>query len=218
LCGFRFLFLLTTLRRCFSRSATADGTNAVVVGSTRYEFGAQTETGSVATSYIPTTTASAPRQADVNVKTGVASLIGQEAGTIYVECSISRNDQTTDRAICDLSDGSANNRILLTKYRNGRLQCYIRTGAVDQAIIFPATIYDNDKLQIAVTYETNKATLYVNGSEVGEDLSVSLATYSVIGLGCLYTGSNTFNDHPSLVALFKEALTDEEIASIPRIT
>jgi len=144
--------------------------------------------GSVATSYIPTTTASAPRQADVNVKTGVASLIGQEAGTIYVECSISRNDQTTDRAICDLSDGSANNRILLTKYRNGRLQCYIRTGAVDQAIIFPATIYDNDKLQIAVTYETNKATLYVNGSEVGEDLSVSLATYSVIGLGVYIQG------------------------------
>jgi hypothetical protein len=45
----------------------------------------QLETSSVATSYIPTTTGSVTRDADVINKTGVSGLIGQTQGTIYAE-------------------------------------------------------------------------------------------------------------------------------------
>ena len=48
-------------------------------------YGSQIETGSVATSYIPTTTGSVTRDADVINKTGVSGLIGQTQGTIYAE-------------------------------------------------------------------------------------------------------------------------------------
>jgi hypothetical protein len=48
-----------------------------------YGWGAQVETGAVATSYIPTTTASATRAAEVCSVSGVSGYIGQTEGTIY---------------------------------------------------------------------------------------------------------------------------------------
>jgi hypothetical protein len=48
-------------------------------------WGAQLETGSVATSYIPTVAATATRNADVISKTGVSGFIGQSQGTLYAE-------------------------------------------------------------------------------------------------------------------------------------
>jgi hypothetical protein len=57
-----------------------DGVNGV------YAWGAQVETGSVATSYIPTTTAAVTRNADVISVTGaVSGCIGQTEGTVYLE-------------------------------------------------------------------------------------------------------------------------------------
>ena len=51
-----------------------------------YIFGAQLETGSIATSYIPTTTGSVTRNADViSVSGAVSGSIGQRQGTIYCE-------------------------------------------------------------------------------------------------------------------------------------
>ena len=52
-----------------------------------YGWGAQLETGSVATTYIPTTTAAVSRAADVISASGalVSGLIGQTEGTIYCE-------------------------------------------------------------------------------------------------------------------------------------
>jgi hypothetical protein len=51
-----------------------------------FVFGAQLETGSVATSYIPTTTGTASRSADViSVSGAVSGAIGQTEGTIYWE-------------------------------------------------------------------------------------------------------------------------------------
>jgi hypothetical protein len=50
-----------------------------------YAFGFQFETGSVATSYIPTTTGTVTRNADVISLTGATDYIGQTQGTIYCE-------------------------------------------------------------------------------------------------------------------------------------
>ena len=58
-----------------------------VTGDVLYGWGAQVETGSVATTYIPTTAAAVSRAADVISASGalVSGLIGQTAGTIYCE-------------------------------------------------------------------------------------------------------------------------------------
>jgi len=73
------------------RANTSDGTMSSTViqsasGNTVYIWGAQIETGSVATSYIPTTTAAVTRNADViSVSGAVSGSIGQTVGTIYCE-------------------------------------------------------------------------------------------------------------------------------------
>jgi hypothetical protein len=70
----------------------AEGNNDVTwpasgaLNLTAYAWGAQIETGSVATSYIPTTTAPITRNADaINVTGAVSGCIGQTEGTVYLE-------------------------------------------------------------------------------------------------------------------------------------
>jgi hypothetical protein len=65
-------------------SDAANGT-ASVSGATMYAWGAQLEAGSIATTYIPTTSGAVSRAADVISASGVSGLIGQTAGTIYCE-------------------------------------------------------------------------------------------------------------------------------------
>jgi len=48
-----------------------------------YIWGAQLETGTVATSYIPTTTQAITRSNEIMTKTSISSLIGQSEGSIY---------------------------------------------------------------------------------------------------------------------------------------
>jgi hypothetical protein len=87
-------------------SYTGTGTSGL------YIFGAQVETGSIATSYIPTTAAPVTRNADVVTLSGaVSGCIGQTEGTLYAEFEI-RSDTPT-RRLLTLSDGSQLNRVML---------------------------------------------------------------------------------------------------------
>jgi hypothetical protein len=79
-------------------------------------WGAQLETGSVATSYIPTTTGSVTRDADVINKTGVSGLIGQTEGTMYAEFEYKTN--IAERRLIALSNGTASDRIMLWTLNN----------------------------------------------------------------------------------------------------
>ena len=58
------------------------------IGGSGWIYGAQLEVGSYPTSYIPTTSASVTRNADVISKTGISSLIGQTEGTLFVDLNI----------------------------------------------------------------------------------------------------------------------------------
>ena len=99
-----------------------DGTSGI------YVFGGQYELGSVATSYIPTTTTSATRNADVITLSGaVSGCIGQTEGTIYAEFEI-RSESTT-RRLLTLSDGSQLNRIMLV-YSSNALRAQIQGSSI----------------------------------------------------------------------------------------
>jgi len=64
----------------------------------------QLETGSVATSYIHTNSASIARGADVIRKTGITSLIGQSEGTVYFEVEVT--DEARNKWFCTLDSAS----------------------------------------------------------------------------------------------------------------
>jgi hypothetical protein len=87
----------------------------------------QIELGAVPTSFIPTTTGSVTRDADVINKTGVSGLIGQTEGTMYVEFEY-RTDTSTRRVLA-ISDGSQLNRVFLY-FAAGSILAGIQGGSV----------------------------------------------------------------------------------------
>jgi hypothetical protein len=87
-------------------SYTGDGTSGV------YLWGAQLEVGAFATSYIPTTSATVTRAADVASITGsdFSSWYNQTEGTMFTEYR-DPGVSGSNRFPCTTSDGTANNRI-----------------------------------------------------------------------------------------------------------
>jgi len=90
-----------------SYSFAGDGTSGI------YLWGAQLETGSFPTSYIPTTTAAVTRSADVASITGAnfSSWYRQDEGTVFVERIQGPIDSTTSRRYFNINDGTTSNRI-----------------------------------------------------------------------------------------------------------
>jgi len=69
---------ITSLNKYTIRvGSTGDGVSGIFI------WGAQVETGSVATSYIPTTTAAVTRNTETIANTAATALIGQSEGTLY---------------------------------------------------------------------------------------------------------------------------------------
>jgi hypothetical protein len=200
------LIATTALSTTYSYGIRLRGGEGTADTVSFYMWGAQLETGSVATSYIPTTTASATRNEDVCAKTGVADVIGQSEGTIWVECNFNRIDPSIDRIVVELSDGTANNRVALTKYRTNRIQYYIRKEAVDQVVITPFTVFEGS-LQIVARYEENNSAIFVNGVNIGEDLSCSIPNTPKISIGVRFDNNpfNNLNDHISFCCLIQRS-------------
>jgi hypothetical protein len=92
------------------------GNEATASSATIAIWGAQLEAGSVATSYIPTTTTGITRGANVINKTGVSGLIGQTEGTMYAEFEYKTN--IAERRLIALSNGTASDRIMLWTLNN----------------------------------------------------------------------------------------------------
>jgi hypothetical protein len=179
-----------------------------------YAWGAQLETGSVATSYIPTTAGTGSRSADViSVSGAVSGSIGQTEGTIYAEVDI-RN--LTDGRILTLFKTSAQ-YILLSKSTN-RLG-----GAIIDTTSSPTTVVNlqtasgsltSGIYKLALAYKQNDFAFYVNGTQVGTSNSGNvIGDYSLIRIGNFDT-SLFFNDRIRAAALYTTRLTDAELQAL----
>lgn len=178
-----------------------------------YLWGAQLEAGSYPTSYIPTTSASVTRNADVISKTGISSLIGQTEGTIFLDANISVRNNT--RVLLDLNNGSntdtiqfvlGGNTLSITIYDSGTLQAGLSGG------------YCLGNKKIAVGYKNNDFVLYINGTQVDTDTNGTVPTMSSINLGSLFIASSyELADSINSAALWKTRLTNDELATLTTI-
>ena len=179
-------------------------------------WGMQAEAGSYATSYIPTTTAAVTRNADVIFKTSATSLIGQTEGTIFAEIKVSKLLGTASRYIFHISDGTTNNRIYMAFsgsssnvlrariFNGGTLQCSIDTSAITTTGTF----------RLAMAYKSNDIVFYVNGTQIGTDISATIPTCSRVDLGHNYAGASQLNDGITNANIWKTRLTNAELASL----
>jgi hypothetical protein len=194
-----------------TRLPTFTGTTTDVL----YGWGAQTETGSVATSYIPTTTAAVTRNADVFAVSGTASgIIGQTQGTIYAEVDLKNFTNAT--RIFAISDGTQANRIAILFNTTNRIRLLATVTSATQADINTATNQPAGIYKIAAAYALNDYALYVNGQQIGTDATALVPACSSVFLGTLETGSglSSLNDRIRAAALYTTRLTNAELAAL----
>ena len=187
-----------------------DGTSSIFV------WGAQVETGPIATSYIPTTTASVTRNKDDITLGSASSLIGQTEGTLYVEVDW-RLATGTFQWLLSANDGTGNNRFAIYKQNADEFRMYaeadddLKTNQGESS-----TAYSGIQ-KFAFAYADADFELYRNGSSISSDTVGSLsalATLTDIDLGQDYNNGLQANMWIRAVALFTRRLSDAECQAL----
>jgi hypothetical protein len=181
-----------------------DGTSGI------YVFGAQYETGSVATSYIPTTTAAVTRSADIVRKTNIASLIGQSEGTVYFEVEVTA--EARDKWICTLDSGNldyiqlgvnAFQRVFVTTIRNN--------ATVGATMLSSVLTVGYHKVAYAYNTATNGCEMFIDGVQnpvLSRTISV-MPLMNAVRVGGFVAGpGDTLKAHIRAGALYPNRLSN----------
>jgi hypothetical protein len=122
----------------------------------------QVEAGSVATSYIPTTTAAITRAADVIRKTSITSLIGQSEGTVYFEVEVT--DEARNKWFCTL-DSSATSFIQMWVNPTRQISAQINNSGTIVVSVLTSSVLAVGYHKVAFAYNTatNGCIMYVDG-------------------------------------------------------
>jgi hypothetical protein len=145
-------------------------------------WGAQLEAGSYATSYIPTTSASVTRNADVISKSGISSLFGSTY-TIFGEY-INQNVNNTRLLTLKIPSASLYDNFI-TIYQNGTALTATGNNAAtaEQFSITSGSYALGQKLKFALRCENNNVAFYINGTQIGTDTNASIPAVSAIYVG-----------------------------------
>ena len=179
-----------------------------------YLWGAQTEAGSYATSYIPTSGSSVTRVADQYTKTGISNLIGQTEGTMFVDFDINRAPSSTDR-VAILNNGTGSERIGIALSSGGLIYAFIVNGNVTQIEILSSG-NTAGRFKAALAYKANDFAFYINGILIGTDINGTVPYCSRFDLGnqlgIQYLGGNI-----NQAQLYKTRLSNPELATLTTI-
>ncbi len=168
------------------------------------------ETGSVATSYIPTTTGTGSRSADViSVSGAVSGSIGQTEGVFYADLTYSFKGSSSPNRWLQLF-GASNNIGLAISTTN-----VVRSIVNGQSDILPLAPETTGAIKIAWAYDGTGTAFFINGTKItltngGAQTMSSLTSLSISG-----------SDNPQLanariraIALYNTRLTDAELITL----
>lgn len=179
-------------------------------GDSCYIFGAQLETGSVATSYIPTTTAAVTRNADViSVSGAVSGSIGQTEGTIYLDLTVLGKGSSSATRWVQIF-GPSNNIGLAINSSN---LCRLIVNTQSDTLITAPLI--SSGVKVAWAYDATGTTCFINGTQYtlttgGNQTMSSLTSISIDG------SANTAFGFARIraAALYTTRLTNAQLAAL----
>ena len=180
---------------------------------TVYAWGIQLEAGSAATSYIPTTTGSVTRNADViSVSGAVSGSIGQTSGTIYAEVDV---QSAFLGAILTIDDGDTSDFISILRLGNFQIRARIRRANSTITSIITSAAVSVGTHKIALAYTNGDYALYIDGVNAGT--STNSTDYPATSLTqCVLSNTNyvPFNDRILAAALYTTRLSNAELAAL----
>jgi hypothetical protein len=201
-----------TGNRPFQIQAYPDGSYATHTTSGNYFiWGAQLETLSHPTSYIPTLTGSTETRAtETATGAGSADLINSTEGVLYAEIA-ALDDSSISIGMCD---GSTDNRVLILLQSNNTIRGFVESS---DTIVFDEIYQVSSTLdyhKIAIKYKANDFALWIDGVERDTDTNGAIP----IGLNELLFnnggGGSAFYGKCKALAVFNEALSDDELNNL----
>ena len=144
-----------------SLNVTTNGTDGILV------YGLQLEVGSYPTSYIPNHSGGSVTRGADNTDTisGFSSLIGQTEGTLFLDI-----ENTVNGTEIFSLDANTNNSIFLRSVSN-LYGAYLWS---DGTVWSPTTsVSINDRIKIAIAYQTDNFAVYANGVQVATNNSLT---------------------------------------------
>ena len=189
-----------------------DGTSGM------YLWGAQFETGSFPTSYIPTSGSTETRAADEASITGTnfSSWYNQSEGTVFANAICNGLSISNVSFVGHLSDGTTNNYIDVFRYQPTGFSLVVVGGAVQSGLISSVTRGSYHKSALA--YKTNDFSLSVDGASVTTDNSGSLPSQSIsiLTLGNDSSNVRALNGHISRLTYYPKRLPDIELQQLTK--
>ena len=136
----------------------------------------QLEAGSNATSYIPTTTTSVTRNADIISKSGISDLIGQTEGTLYWEGFLNLDNYQTFLLNVSAASGG-NGTVHITKLSTNQIFVFYSAPSIGfLGLVSGPTITQDGLYKIACRYKSGNNAISVNGS-----INTNTTTYNFQG-------------------------------------
>jgi hypothetical protein len=187
--------------------STADTNKIIAIWGVQYELGA------FATSYIPTTTATVTRAADVASITGsnFSSWYNQTEGTVfanYAERAFSVTHQ-----VVTFSNGTANERISLAINSSNTLDVGVISGGTDTFGGNTPTLTAQE-YKIGFGYKADDSGVSANGSAITVDSAVTLPTVSQLDVGARAGSSQILNSTIKRLTYWPVRLANPTLQSI----
>jgi len=173
----------------------------------------QIELGATPTSFIPTTTGSVTRNADViNLSGAVSGCIGQTEGTIYVEVDMQR---LILGSVFVLDVGGTGEYIAISKLATGAFRVSIKKTSTSAVNIITTTTNAVGIYKLALGYKSGDYALYINGVSRGTSTNATdYPTGSLTQAVVSNANYGALNDFIRAAALYTSRLSNAELAAL----
>jgi hypothetical protein len=169
-----------------------------------------------ATSYIPTIGTTVTRNQDLCTNGGSAALINSEEGVFYFECA--RDSNSGEVGGFQINDGTEDNSIRIFFNQNNTISVITRINGSNEVIETAQAITSSTAMnKFAFVWKLNGYKMYYNGLELWVENSANVYPVGTLNNIDLLTQSNPFNGTLNCLAVWKEALSDEQLTELTTI-
>jgi hypothetical protein len=165
-------------------------------------------------SYIPTTSGSVTRTRDNYSNGGDASLIGAQEGVLFVEAAALVNSGVSRGIALSAANSNANRVALFYRSTIGQILVIVQ-GSSGYISLVASGVTQTNFNKIAVKYKSGDLALWVNGVEADTNTQNLVFNAALSELAFDQgNGSLHFDGHVKQLAVFKEILSDAELAAL----